>query len=142
MMGKKKLSEIESEVRGRFRPIRPASLRRRRLARIELSRPWSHCALLWNAKSRKTGNRRRFNDELLSVGDRHGNLQSWAVFEGGVFRPLDKVTLPENTQYEFEPRPVATDEAGDDMDEIYEVLSRRYNSGHTDTAERHNEHQP
>ena len=65
-----------------------------------------------------------------------------AVFEGGVFRPLDKVSLPENTQYEFEPRPVEADEAGDDMEEIYEILSRRFNSGHTDTAERHNEHQP
>lgn len=25
---------------------------------------------------------------------------------------------------------------------IYEILGRRHNSGHTDTAERHNEHQP
>jgi hypothetical protein len=25
---------------------------------------------------------------------------------------------------------------------IYEVLSRRHHSGHHDTAERHNEHQP
>jgi len=26
--------------------------------------------------------------------------------------------------------------------EIYAILGERYNSGHTDTAERHNEHQP
>ena len=26
--------------------------------------------------------------------------------------------------------------------EIYSILGERYNSGHTDTAERHNEHQP
>lgn len=26
--------------------------------------------------------------------------------------------------------------------EIYEILGRHYSSGHTDTAERHNEHQP
>ena len=26
------------------------------------------------------------------------------------------------------------------MDEIYEVLSRRFRSGHHDTAQRHNEH--
>ena len=25
---------------------------------------------------------------------------------------------------------------------VYEILSRRYDSGHHDTAERHNEHQP
>jgi hypothetical protein len=25
---------------------------------------------------------------------------------------------------------------------VYEILGRRHNSGHTDTAERHNEHQP
>ena len=25
---------------------------------------------------------------------------------------------------------------------IYEILGRRYKSGHTDTAARHNEHQP
>ena len=26
--------------------------------------------------------------------------------------------------------------------EIYAILAERYNSGHTDTTERHNEHQP
>jgi hypothetical protein len=26
--------------------------------------------------------------------------------------------------------------------EVYAILGERYNSGHTDTAERHNEHQP
>lgn len=29
-----------------------------------------------------------------------------AVFENGVFRPVDKVDLPEHAQFEFEPRPV------------------------------------
>jgi cyanate lyase len=29
-----------------------------------------------------------------------------------------------------------------DMSRIYEILSERFESGFTDTAERHNEHQP
>lgn len=28
------------------------------------------------------------------------------------------------------------------LTKAYEILSRRHSSGHTDTAERHNEHQP
>jgi len=30
----------------------------------------------------------------------------------------------------------------DGLAKVYEVLGRRHNSGHFDTAERHNEHQP
>ena len=68
-----------------------------------------------------------------------------AIFENGVFRPVDPVNLPENTPVEFEPRVIS--EAGQSsVDEglarIYDVLGRRYRSGHTDTAARHNEHQP
>ena len=66
-----------------------------------------------------------------------------AVFENGVFRPVEPVQLPEKTEVEFEPRPVRGNpdfEKG--LDAVYEVLGRRYSSGHTDTAERHNEHQP
>lgn len=64
-----------------------------------------------------------------------------AVFENGVFRPLDKVELPESIEVEFEPRLVQP-APQDGVEKIYEILSRRYASGHTDTAERHNEHQP
>ena len=70
-----------------------------------------------------------------------------AVFENGVFRPLNTVELPDKTEVEFEPRsptpatslPIPSDA---ELDAIYEVLGRRYKSGHTDTAARHNEHQP
>ena len=76
-----------------------------------------------------------------------------AIFEGGVFRPIAPVELPEHSTVEFEPRLVKCDpdvaEAIKEMAKtnpglaaIYEVLSRRYDSGHHDTAERHNEHQP
>ena len=75
-----------------------------------------------------------------------------AVFEDGVFRPLVPVQLPEHAEFEFEPRAVTSDANGaipteikwseEGLDKIYEILDRRYNSGFTDTAERHNEHQP
>ena len=71
-----------------------------------------------------------------------------AVFENGVFRPTEAVDLPEQTEVEFEPRVLAetpsTTQAhmSEGLRQIYEILGRRHNSGHTDTAERHNEHQP
>jgi predicted DNA-binding antitoxin AbrB/MazE fold protein len=61
-----------------------------------------------------------------------------AVFEHGVFRPLENVSLPEACEVEFEPRLVQAKQ----MTEIYRVLQERYASGDHDVAERHNEHQP
>ncbi len=66
-----------------------------------------------------------------------------AVFEQGVFRPLEKVELPESTEVEFEPRTTGLRKpmkAG--MAAIYAILSERYETGETDVAARHNEHQP
>jgi predicted DNA-binding antitoxin AbrB/MazE fold protein len=77
-----------------------------------------------------------------------------AIFEGGVLRPMVPVTLQEHMEYAFEPRPVAAPSKGNDatpqelvysedgLSKVYEILSERYASGHTDTAARHNEHQP
>ena len=66
-----------------------------------------------------------------------------AVYEDGVFRPLEKVELPERTKVEFEPRPVQGSEKDDgNLDAIYDVLAERYTSGEGDVAARHNEHQP
>ena len=77
-----------------------------------------------------------------------------AIFENGVFRPVQPVRLPEQTEVEFEPRVVAKHAAGADgqsctgpasgdaLRGVYAILSERYASGHTDTAARHNEHQP
>ncbi len=73
-----------------------------------------------------------------------------AIYENGVFRPTEPVDLPEGSTVRFEPETVsptvpeavptaAQDEA---RQRVYEILSRRYDSGHHDTAERHNEHQP
>ena len=61
-----------------------------------------------------------------------------AIFENGVFRPLQPVQLPESCEVEFEPRlvrPVS-------MEGVLQVLSERFRSGEADVAERHNEHQP
>ena len=66
-----------------------------------------------------------------------------AVFEKGVFRPLESVELPERCEVEFEPRPIAASPpANGSLDAVYAVLSERYESGEHDVAERHNEHQP
>jgi predicted DNA-binding antitoxin AbrB/MazE fold protein len=71
-----------------------------------------------------------------------------AIYENGVFRPVGQVDLPDKTPVEFEPR-VLTDapqssqpSISEGLAKIYEVLGRRYSSGYTDTAARHNEHQP
>lgn len=72
-----------------------------------------------------------------------------AVFENGVFRPMDTIDLAEGTVVELQVVeeavdvgslvPPGTDEG---LVRVYEILGRRFNSGHHDTAERHNEHQP
>lgn len=74
-----------------------------------------------------------------------------AIYENGVFRPLEPVDLPDRTAVEFEPR-VRSSSAQEDqpsappmsegLAKIYAILGERYDSGQTDTAARHNEHQP
>ncbi len=66
-----------------------------------------------------------------------------AVYEHGVFRPLETVELPERTEVEFAPKVIGGEipnEAA--LDAIYETMSLRFNSGERDIADRHNEHQP
>lgn len=72
-----------------------------------------------------------------------------AVFEKGVFRPTEPVTLPEGTPVLIETpdeavnvRALAPSGTDEGLLQIYEILGRRHNSGRHDTAERHNEHQP
>jgi Protein of unknown function DUF104 len=74
-----------------------------------------------------------------------------AIFENGVFRPVEPVDLPDQTVVEFEPRIRTTPLPGDQpspppmsegLARVYAILSERYLSGSTDTAARHNEHQP
>lgn len=66
-----------------------------------------------------------------------------AVYEQGVFRPLETVELPERTEVEFAPRIVGGSLPKDpEMSGIIEVMSRRFRSGQHDLAERHSEHRP
>jgi predicted DNA-binding antitoxin AbrB/MazE fold protein len=66
-----------------------------------------------------------------------------AVYEKGVFRPLQTVELPERTEVEFEPRPVGKQEdRNGGLEAVYAILGERYQSGESDVAARHNEHQP
>jgi len=65
-----------------------------------------------------------------------------AIYENGVFRPLVPVDLPEGSKVELCNLEIVSTEAGEDLDDVYRILDKRYSSGHTDTAERHNEHQP
>jgi predicted DNA-binding antitoxin AbrB/MazE fold protein len=69
-----------------------------------------------------------------------------AIFEHGVFRPVAPVALPEHSRVQLR---ILNGEAGgsresedNGMDTIYKILDARFSSGQTDTAERHNEHQP
>jgi predicted DNA-binding antitoxin AbrB/MazE fold protein len=66
-----------------------------------------------------------------------------AVYEQGVFRPLESVELPERTEVEFAPKIVGRKQpkAGS-MKAIYEIMSLRFETGQQDIATRHNEHQP
>lgn len=65
-----------------------------------------------------------------------------AVFENGVFRPTEKVDLPERCEVAFEPRLVRPPAEAAALERVYAVLSERYDSGEKDVAARHNEHQP
>jgi predicted DNA-binding antitoxin AbrB/MazE fold protein len=65
-----------------------------------------------------------------------------AIYENGVFRPLEAVDLPERCQVEFDVRVVDPADRREAMQRVYEILGHRFNSGQHDLAERHNEHQP
>jgi predicted DNA-binding antitoxin AbrB/MazE fold protein len=65
-----------------------------------------------------------------------------AVYQDGVFRPLEPITLPERCEVEFEPRIVKATTQESALAAVYSVLSRRYESGDAHGAERHSDHQP
>ena len=62
-----------------------------------------------------------------------------AIYENGVFRPTEPVELPEASHVVFEPRLIDSNESATSLDDVYELLSRRFNSGQHDVAARHNE---
>jgi len=70
-----------------------------------------------------------------------------AIFRSGVFQPVRPVNLPENCEVQvLLPEETAGDVESSDQEQasrdIFEILSHRYPTGQTDTAARHNDHQP
>jgi len=66
-----------------------------------------------------------------------------AVYEDGVFRPRERVEIPNGSEVEFEPRIVGNgNEQAGLLDSIYGILRERFDSGNPDVSSRHNEHQP
>ena len=65
-----------------------------------------------------------------------------AVYENGVFRPTEKVNLPDRCEVEVEIRQVKEPPGIPTQDDVYAILAARFETGEKDLAERHNEHQP
>ncbi len=65
-----------------------------------------------------------------------------AIYENGLFRPLEEIDLPESATVEIRvpSRPPAN--VRPELAAVYEVLARRHQSEVTDGAARHDEHQP
>jgi predicted DNA-binding antitoxin AbrB/MazE fold protein len=71
------------------------------------------------------------------------NTTVHAIFENGVFRPVEPVSLPDRTSVELEVRlPGERAPMSQGLAEVYAILGERFDSGHPDTAARHDEHQP
>ena len=65
-----------------------------------------------------------------------------AIYENGVFRPMDSVELPERCEVEVEVRRIPAEPERPSLDDVYAILGERFHGGEVDLAERHNEHQP
>jgi predicted DNA-binding antitoxin AbrB/MazE fold protein len=61
-----------------------------------------------------------------------------AVYENGVFKPASPVNLPERAEVELEIVALET-EAIERLPPLAQILSRRYSTGQTEAAERHDE---
>ena len=71
-----------------------------------------------------------------------------AIYEDGVFKPAGPVDLPDGAEVELEVRivepqtPENLTRQEQNQRQIFEILSRSYDTGDATLAERHNEHQP
>jgi predicted DNA-binding antitoxin AbrB/MazE fold protein len=72
-----------------------------------------------------------------------------AIYEGGVFRPLERVDLPDGTTLQLQVpaevlnvRALAPPGTEESLLRVYEAMSQSYDTGDPYAAERHNEHQP
>jgi predicted DNA-binding antitoxin AbrB/MazE fold protein len=62
-----------------------------------------------------------------------------AIYENGVFRPIEPVHLPERTEVDIN---LPDEEARENQEAILAILRTSYPSGQRDVAQRHDEHQP
>jgi predicted DNA-binding antitoxin AbrB/MazE fold protein len=65
-----------------------------------------------------------------------------AIYENGVFRPIQPVSLPERCEVDVEIHAVKARQEQPSLDDVYAILGRRHSSGEHDVAARHDEHQP
>jgi predicted DNA-binding antitoxin AbrB/MazE fold protein len=65
-----------------------------------------------------------------------------AIYERGVFRPLEAVDLPETAEVVFEPRLVLLPPPREARARVLAALAQRFDSGENDVSGRHDEHQP
>jgi len=63
-----------------------------------------------------------------------------AIYENGVFRPIEAVDLPDHCEVEFEVRFVKEDSKGPTLDDVYSVLATSFDDGRPDDAANHNAH--
>ncbi len=64
-----------------------------------------------------------------------------AIYKNGSFQPMEPVNLPEDTPVDFDYREIKA-ELRSGQQEILSLLKTSFESGESDVAERHNEHQP
>ena len=57
-----------------------------------------------------------------------------AIYEGGVFRPTEAVEIPERSEVEVEVRVVKEGPPRPTLDDVYAILSERFDSGEHDVA--------
>jgi predicted DNA-binding antitoxin AbrB/MazE fold protein len=62
-----------------------------------------------------------------------------AIFENGVFRPIEPVDLPEGSKVGLRPRLVSEPTPERHRARVHELLSRRVNTGERNLAETHDE---
>ena len=65
-----------------------------------------------------------------------------AIYENGVFRPIEPVDLPEGTRVLVDSGEAPTPAVESARRRVYETLSHCYEGGDSQASERHNEHQP
>jgi predicted DNA-binding antitoxin AbrB/MazE fold protein len=65
-----------------------------------------------------------------------------AIYEHGVFRPIQPVNLPDRCEVEVEINVINKEPQQPSLDDVYAILGNRHSSGEHDVAARHDEHQP